>query len=37
LFDQLRFDGSFTFEAGSRSDVIAIQSCMSRIGYNFVR
>ncbi|SRR5712691_11588742 len=37
MLDQLRFDGSFTFEAGSRSDVIAIQSCMSRIGYNFDR
>jgi len=37
MLDQLRFDGSFTFEAGSRSDVLAIQSCMSRIGYNFDR
>ena len=37
MLDQLRFDGSFTFDAGSRSDVIAIQSCMSRIGYNFDR
>ena len=37
MLDKLRFDGSFTFEAGSRSDVMAIQSCMSRIGYNFDR
>jgi len=37
MLDQLRFDGSFTFDAGSRSDVIAIHSCMSRIGYNFDR
>ena len=35
--DRLRFDGSFTFEAGSQSDVYAIESCMTRLGFNFDR
>jgi hypothetical protein len=37
VLDQLRFDGSFTFEAASRSDVYAIESCMTRMGFSFDR
>jgi hypothetical protein len=37
MLDQLRFDGSFTFEAGSQSDVYAIEGCMTRLGFNFDR
>jgi hypothetical protein len=37
MIDQLRYDGSFTFEATNRSDVLTIQSCMTRIGYRFDR
>jgi hypothetical protein len=37
VLDQLRFDGSFTFDAGSRTDVLAIESCMTQLGFNFDR
>jgi hypothetical protein len=37
VLNQLRFDGSFTFEAGTRSDVYAIESCMTQLGFNFDR
>ena len=37
VIDQLRYDGSFTFEATDRSDVLRIQSCMTRVGYRFDR
>jgi len=35
LIDQLRVDGSFTFQATLQSDVRAIKTCMTRIGYRF--
>jgi len=35
LIDQLRVDGSFTFQATLQSDVHAIKTCMTRIGYRF--
>jgi len=33
--DQLRPDGSFTFQATLQSDVHTIKSCMTRVGYRF--
>jgi hypothetical protein len=33
--DQLRVNGSFTFQATLQSDVRAIKSCMTRLGYRF--
>jgi hypothetical protein len=35
LLDELRVDGSFTFQATLQSDVRAIKTCMTRIGYRF--
>ncbi len=35
LIDELRVDGSFTFQATLQSDVRAIKTCMTRIGYRF--
>jgi hypothetical protein len=35
LIDQLRIDGSFTFQATRQSDARAIKTCMTRIGYRF--
>src|SRR6266540_1707058 len=37
VIDQLRVDGSFTFEATNGADVNTIQNCMTRIGYRFDR
>jgi len=35
FLDQLRVNGSFTFQATLQSDVGAIKSCMTRLGYRF--
>ncbi len=35
MIDQLRVNGSFTFQATMLSDVRAIKSCMTRMGYRF--
>jgi hypothetical protein len=35
LLDQLHPDGTFTFQATLQSDVRAIKSCMTRVGYRF--
>jgi hypothetical protein len=35
FLDQLRVDGSFTFQATLQSDVHAIKTCMTRVGYRF--
>jgi hypothetical protein len=35
LLDQLRLDGSFTFQATLQSDVHTIKRCMTQMGYRF--
>jgi hypothetical protein len=35
MIDQLRVDGSFTFQANSQSDARTTKECMTRIGYRF--
>jgi hypothetical protein len=35
MLDQLRIDGSFTFQSNTQSDARAIKDCMTRTGYRF--
>lgn len=35
MIDQLRVDGSFTFQSTTQSDARTIKDCMTRIGYRF--
>jgi hypothetical protein len=35
MLDELRVDGSFTFQATRQSDVRTIKDCMTRAGYRF--
>jgi hypothetical protein len=37
LIDQLRVDGSFTFQAPTQADARDIETCMMRLGYGFER
>jgi len=35
MLDQLRVDGSFTFQSATQADARTTKDCMSRIGYRF--
>jgi hypothetical protein len=37
LIDQLRVDGSFTFQAPTQADARDLETCMMRLGYGFER